>query len=176
MFDKNLPIATLLAFLSLVIFRGQASALPWDTDLFKQESFRSNEMARAPVEGTVPVGFEHFDMSLDQAESELSNPEEFSTASVWRGRHLWNANCRTCHGIDAAGTSGPVGPQVGAPKLTDEIYKNRKDGRIFAIIYNGGVNMPRYGYKFSRPEIWDIVNYLRFLQGRDVDGIERPTE
>ena len=79
----------------------------------------------------------------------------------------------TCHGDTGAG--GPVGSQVGAPDLTTDYYKNRTDGRVYGVMQNGGANMPRYGYKFSTKEQWDIVNYLRFLQGRNVAGIPRPT-
>ena len=35
--------------------------------------------------------------------------------------------------------------------------------------------MPRYGYKFSDQEQWDVINYLRFLQGtKTIDGMNPP--
>lgn len=151
-----------------------ASALPWDVDMFSQESLRSNEVARNPVKGTVPVGYEPFTMTNDEASEKLQNPVEASTDSVWRGQRLFNANCVPCHGRKGDG-KGPVGPLVAAPNLLEDFYKKRTDGRIYAVMQNGGAAMPRYGYKFSTREHWDVVNYLRFLQGlKEVPSVTRP--
>lgn len=148
-------------------------ALPWDTDMNKQQSYKSNEIARSPVPGTVPLGYEPFTMTVDEAAAQLRNPVPSNADSVWRGRRLWNANCLVCHG-PAGDSKTTVGPLMGAPSLLSEDYKNRPDGRAFFAIRNGLGNMPRYGFKFTRSEKWDLVNYLRFLQGRDVEGITRP--
>ena len=151
-----------------------AWALPWDRDMFRQPSYKPNELTRSPAEGTVPLGYEPFRMSTEDAEKKLSNPVEVDRNSVWRGRRIWSSNCRTCHGLSAK-SDGPVGPLMGAPDLTTDLYKGKSDGRFFGVIMNGGTNMPRYGYKFSEHEIWDVINYLRFLQrGKDVAGFERP--
>ncbi|MCB0331689.1 MAG: cytochrome c, partial [Bdellovibrionales bacterium] len=41
----------------------------------------------------------------------------------------------------------------------------KSDGHIFSYIHFGGVAiMPRYGYKLSPREHWDIVNYIRWMQ------------
>ena len=179
MFVKIPPVlraagAVLVAGMIAAFFApGWAGALPWDVDMYSQESYRSNEMARAPAKGTVPVGGRRFSMTIDEAATALRNPTKFDLNSVWRGRRLWNANCLTCHGPSGKG-KGPVGPLVGAPDLLTDFYSSgRTDGRIFAVVFHGQGAMPRYGYKFSDNDIWSLVNYLRFLQGRDVDGMAR---
>jgi cytochrome c5 len=159
----------------VVDFVALAHALPWDIDMYRQQSLEANEVARAPVKGTVPLGSTPFRMSVEEAERDLSNPVTFSRNSVWRGQRLWNANCYTCHGKTAAG-EGPVGPQVGVPDLLKDFYRQKSDGRVYGVIYHGLRAMPRYGYKFSDAERWDLVNYLRFLQGKDVVGMKRPVK
>ncbi len=159
--------------LSLVLFSSSALALPWDQDLFKQQSFKANEMSRAPAEGTVPRGYKPFTMTVEEAATNLKNPVPADRDSVWSGQRLYNSNCYTCHGKKGEG-NGPVGPQMAVPSLLDDFYKNRTDGRIFGVIKLGGANMPRYGFKFSDKEHWDIVNYVRFLQGKNVTGMKRP--
>ena len=152
----------------------QASALPWDVDMFSQENLKANEVTRAPVKGTVPVGFQPLGMTNDEASERLKNPVPATRNSAWRGSRLFSANCATCHGKKGDG-KGPVGPQMAVPNLLEDFYKNRTDGRIFGVIHNGGAAMPRYGFKFSTTEHWDIVNYVRFLQGVvDVPGMKKP--
>jgi len=151
-----------------------ARALPWDIDMYRQESLQTNEIARSPVIGTVPVGARPFTMSVEEAEKSLKNPVQLSLYSAWRGQRLFNANCSACHGKSGAGDGAVSKLFVGVPNVLDDLYKKRSDGRVFAVIHHGQGSMPRYGYKFSTAEKWDIVNYLRFLQGREVPGLERP--
>lgn len=146
-------------------------ALPWDIDMFRQESLRTNEVARSPVPGTVPIGYRPFTLTIEEAETQLQNPVEPSRASAWRGQRLFNANCATCHGKLGDG-KGPVGVQLAVPDLRTDFYRGKSDGRIFGVIKHGLRAMPRYGFKFSDVEQWDIVNYLRVLQGREVEGFK----
>lgn len=151
-----------------------AHALPWDVDMFKQQSFKANEMPRSPAANTVPIGPRPFTLTAEEADKTLKNPVPVGFNSVWRGKRLFQANCATCHGPKADGVS-VVGPQMAVPNLLTDFYKTgRSDGRLFAVIKLGGTNMPRYGFKFSAEEQWDLVNYVRFLQGAQVPGIDRP--
>lgn len=168
-----LRVAVLLLVCGVVV-PSSSFALPWDVDMYRQASKKPGEMVRAPVPGTVPVGRRPFTMTVEEADKSLKNPVAFSRESVWRGKRLWNANCSSCHGLSGASDSEVAKVFLGIPNLLGDLYKQRSDGRIFGVIYHGQNSMPRYGYKFSADEQWDIVNYLRFLQGRDVEGIERP--
>ena len=153
-----------------------AQALPWDIDMYRQESLQAHEVTRSPVKGTVAVGQTPFRMTLDEADSQLKNPTQATLHSAWRGQRLYNANCVPCHGKKGDGM-GPVGASkaLPVPNLLEDFYKNRGDGRIFGIIHLGGTGMPRYGFKFSTSEHWDVVNYVRFLQGvKDIPGLPRP--
>lgn len=167
-------VRAIAAVVLLGVSAGSAHALPWDYDMYRQPSLQSGEVARSPVKGTVPLGYQPLGETLEEVEKKLtSNPMRMDRNSVWRGQRLWNANCLTCHGVTGDGT-GPVGPQVGAPTLLNDFYKGKTDGRIYAVIHFGLRNMPRYGFKFSPAEHWDLVNYLRYLQGADVQGMQRP--
>lgn len=162
-----LSLAGLICFLSIIVLADSAWALPWDTDLFKQQSYKANELSRYPAKGSIPRAFKPFRMSTAEAEKSLGNPVPATSDSLHRGQRLWNANCMVCHGIDAHGKTAVGGVSAfGIPDLHKEAYVSSSDGRVFGVVFNGGANMPRYGYKFSESEVWDIINYLRKLQRR----------
>ena len=159
--------------LSVVVLSvsSDSMALPWDQDMYSQQSLKSNEMARSPMEGTVPIGRRAYVMPKEEMEKQ-ENPVRVSQDSVWTGRRLWNANCTVCHGMTGA-SDGALSKKLAVPNILGDFYKNKTDGKIFSVIHHGQGQMPRYGYKFSIKEHWHIVNYLRFLQGKDVPGIPR---
>lgn len=167
---KNFLKAT---FCLVVGYSTSANALPWDIDMYTMQSLKPGEVAREPVKGTVPVGFKPFTMTIDEADKNLSNPIDFSQDSVWRGQRLYNIQCSACHGI-AGDSDTKIGKLLGAPNLHEERFKPYSDGKIFGTITLGLRGMPRYSYKLSEPERWDVVNYLKFLQGKEVPGIVRP--
>lgn len=171
----NMYVRILCAlFISLFLLEESSFALPWDVDMYSQESLQSNEVARAPAKGTVAVGRKPFIMTADEADVKLQNPRVATLHSAWNGQRLYSANCLTCHGKKGDG-KGPVGPQVAAADLTNDLYVKKSDGRYFVVIHNGGASMPRYGYKFSETDHWDIINYLRVLQKvKKVAGIKIP--
>ena len=161
----RVAIKPLTLALSLFLFAASAYALPWDTDMYRQPSLPDGGVARAPAAGSVPVGYEPFTMSLEEAENNLKNPQAPNSSSLRRGGGLWKVHCAACHGLAGDG-KGPVGAQIGAADLTAEIYKAKSDGRIFGVIMLGLRAMPRQGYKLSPQERWAIVNYVRLLQGK----------
>jgi mono/diheme cytochrome c family protein len=171
---KMIKFNLVCLFLCSLLVSNVAIALPWDTDLYNQQSLKSNEVARAPVKGTVPVGYKPFNMTIEEADGKITNPVKFDKKSVWAGQRLWNSQCAACHGV-AGDSNNFIGKSVGSPNLLEPRFKPYSDGRIYATIVLGVRSMPRYGYKLSEAERWDIVNYLRFLQGNDVDGLKRPS-
>ncbi len=135
--------------------------------MFRQQSYQAGEIARSPVKGTIPKNYTVWKMTTEEAEASLKNPVPYTNDSVQRGKRIFQANCRTCHGLSGVG-DGPVGAAMGVPNIMTDFYKQKSDGRTYGVLMNGGSNMPRYGYKFSETERWDVINYVRFLQGNPI--------
>lgn len=161
---RNIKIISSL-IISLAFMPYEAYSLPWDIDMYSQQSLKSNEIAREPVKGTVPVGYKPFTMTIEEADKNLKNPVELSKNSIWRGRRLWNAQCSSCHGLGGNSNTN-IGKLLGAPDLMQDRFDSYSDGKLYGTIVWGIRSMPRYGYKLSEKERWDIVNYFRYLQGR----------
>jgi len=171
-FPQTAMISMLLILLVACSFPVSAVALPWDYDLARQQSYKAREMARAPAKGTVPVGREIVPENNQDLDGR-KNPQSFTFDSVWRGQVLYDNNCVPCHGAGGAG-NGVSAQWMAVPNFLESPYKGRSDGWIFGVIHNGQGTMPKYGYKLSIDQHWDVVNYVRFLQGRNMDGLTRP--
>jgi cytochrome c len=88
-----------------------------------------------------------------------------SDSSLANGRRHYQINCAVCHGSGGAG-DGPVTKfGLPAPSLLTDITKNRSDGYVYGVIRNGRGLMPPYN-RVEDMDRWDVVNYLRGLQGR----------
>jgi len=95
----------------------------------------------------------------------LSSPE-----SIEAGRQLFQANCASCHGVDATG-NGPNAPnlRVEPADLTAPHVNQHSDQDVHWWIRKGiGGNMPSFEGELANDEIWNLVNYIR--------GLSRPAE
>ncbi len=145
-----------------------AAAFPWNIDILRQPSYKSNELARPPALGSVPVGRPPFAMTTEEAARQVQNPElpggpPLRAESLSRGERLWLANCAVCHG-KLGDSETFVGKQIATPTLLDQLYRESTAGRVYGVLHNGGANMPRFGYRLSAEQIWELVQYVRKLQ------------
>jgi mono/diheme cytochrome c family protein len=129
-----------------------------------------------PPEGTVPVGkpFAITEVPLAVGEA-LPNPNPPTLASLDNGKTQFVTYCAPCHGAGGLG-DGPVagppygkGPFVGVLPIAGPVGKALtgafSDGHIYTVIAQGVRRMP--GYKrIPSSDRWDIVNYVRYLNGQ----------
>jgi mono/diheme cytochrome c family protein len=184
--------ASLRAQRALVIVAALGlSACSWFTDFKQQpkidpwESPSDSIPPRANPQGSVPITglaapdfmYSHAGgaaaMQNNEAMSSIANPVPADSASVVRGQRLFQINCAVCHG--SAGQGGgmifkytsPPGMMVGAALGANSRPATYTDGKIFGIIRNGQGQMPSYP-RIEESERWDIVNYMRALQGKGI--------
>ena len=115
----------------------------------------------------VPPPFTQAD-NLDMAEvvMTLENPVEPTVASIGRGEELFLRFCAPCHGPNGAGVTGYI-ILAGYPpySLISERVAGFPDGLLYGMIRMGRGNMPAYGHRITHFDRWNVVNYLRVLQG-----------
>lgn len=156
-------------------FKNQPRLEPWEsfgvsvTDTMSAPRF--NPQMSVPVQGTevsaLHISYTPSPLVLDSM-SYLVNPKPVTEASLANGRMYYTINCAVCHGElgDGNGSMKALNPAYGySPSLLTEIAKNHADGYIWGIMRNGRGSMPSYA-RIEEADRWDVVNYVRALQGK----------
>jgi mono/diheme cytochrome c family protein len=148
-------------------FKRQPSLKTWEPVKDSLTPSRGNPQMSVPVTGTAVAGFQVSYAPLPgtiDSMAGLPNPHPSNAASLLNGRKYFQVNCAPCHG-DAGMGDGPA-TKYGMPgiNLITDVTKGRSDGYIFGMIRNGRGLMPTYN-RIEEADRWDVVNYLRALQG-----------
>ncbi len=95
--------------------------------------------------------------------------ESVRTATVARdaaqGKQLYETFCRVCHGAQGKGGGTLEHGYPQPPDISQAVYREHKDAFFFHRITFGTAIMPGYGHAIDVAERWQIVYYLRELQG-----------
>jgi mono/diheme cytochrome c family protein len=168
-------------------FKQQPSIHPWgefSSDSGELKGFRGQPAGSVGTNGTLvsiyQVSGAPMPATIDSMSS-LPNTVPVDDRSLLNGRKYFQINCAVCHGEagDGNGALKQLNPAYGFPPslLTDQA-KARSDGYIWGMIRNGRGLMPPYN-RIEEPDRWDVVNYVRGLQGKypvTVGPVGRPGE
>lgn len=137
-----------------------------------------------PVPGTLRRGdLFPYDLPNDSNGYKMSaavkNPitDTLDVAQLNEAGRLYNINCGICHGATAAGngplaTAGHIG---GVANLTLPNYVALSDGTMYhSITYGKGV-MGSYASQLNKQQRWEIIKYIRTLQGTKAAGAKSDT-
>ena len=170
-------VARSLALASVITGLGACS---WFTDFKEQPKhdpwespsdtipMRGNPQNSVSVYGSAAPGFAVSRMPLPatiDSMSNIPNPVPADERSLKNGRMYYQINCAVCHGEAGKGDGPVVGKGVYPPPLIGASAEGRSDGYIWGIIRNGRGGMPSYN-RIEELDRWDVVNYVRGLQGR----------
>lgn len=165
-------VVTMLSFIfCFFVLSIPSSALPWSTDMWEHPSIKPYEEARGYPENSIFNNKNLTELSREEYEAIQIGPSN-GQESISKGKVLYETYCYACHGTKGMG-DGPVIKNNLRPKsyfypvnLTQSQTQSRTDGYIYAYIrYGGKVMMPAYG-RITEKEAWDIVYYVRYLQGK----------
>ncbi len=147
-------------------FKRQPSVWTWEP-FGDSLTVRGSPQGSVPTTGTAMAGYQvSYTPGIAQIESlaVVANPVPVSDSSLANGRKYYQINCTVCHGDRAAGDGSATKYGMVPINLTLDISKNRSDGYIWGMMRNGRGLMPPYNRIEERAR-WDVVNYLRALQG-----------
>ena len=159
--------------------------LPGMMESVPHDTFEANPASEAggmllPPEGTVPVTgvpFLHGNTEEEavRAGLELMNPLVATPEILARGKHRFETACLVCHGAGGEGDGPIIGRFPNPASLTSEHAKSYTDGRLYHVITVGQGIMPPHALQVLPEERWEVVLYLRQLQGLlDSSGAASP--
>ena len=174
-FGRRAALLAIPAMMSLTAcswftdFKQQPKVDPWES-VADSIAARGNPQNSVPISGTAVAGFQVSRQQLPatiDSMSALRNPTPVSDASLMNGRKHFQINCAVCHGDQGMGDGpathyGMPGISIGAGSVA---ANTRTDGYIFGMIRNGRGLMPTYD-RIEEMDRWDVVNYIRALQGK----------
>jgi len=166
----------LFIILSGVFGASRAEAFPWNFDMWIQPSIQPYEQpVLYPQWSVTTTGLRIAPGPREEAEALTQNPTPASEESLKNGEHLYNTYCFVCHGMEGKG-DGPVIKRGFYPmNITSAPVIARTDGYIYAYIrYGGKVMMPSYRESITSDGAWDVVNYVRKLQGNPPPQAQPP--
>lgn len=134
--------------------------------------FRGMPQGSVPVTGTTVAQWQvSYDPTIANlnAMAGLQNPVDADQRSLENGRKQYQINCAVCHGVDG-NVNTPlkqVAVVMGSvvPPLATGNALTLSDGYIWGIIRNGRGLMANVN-RIPEEDRWDVVNYIRGLQGR----------
>lgn len=152
-------------------FKRQPAIEPWEpvsqNDADTTTPPRGAPLHSVPVNGvpaaSYAVSYARMPLTLDSMAG-IPNPTPADARSIANGRLEFQINCVMCHGMagDGKGTMQKYGF---LKSLKDSSALSKTDGYIWGVIRNGKIGMPSYN-RIEQHDRWDIVNYVRALQGK----------
>ncbi|MEP6766059.1 MAG: cytochrome c [Gemmatimonadaceae bacterium] len=152
-------------------FKRQPAIEPWEP--MSQSDADSTTVPRGAPAHSVPIGgvptlayaisYQRLPATIDSF-STIANPVAVDERSISNGRLQYQINCSTCHGFAGDG-KGTLQKYGFAATLVAATAPGRSDGYIWGMIRNGRGAMPSYN-RVEQMDRWDIVNYVRALQGK----------
>ena len=148
-------------------FKDQPKIEPWESAADSVPP-RGNPQNSVPMRGgSVPtflVSRQPLPGTIDSMAA-LPNLVPADARSLDNGRKLYQINCAVCHGHAGMGNGPAVRYGMAGIALVNDRVRGLSDGYIWGMMRNGRGLMPSYN-RIEDLERWDVVNYIRGLQGR----------
>ena len=153
-------------------FKNQPKIEPWEPvsqlDSDTTHSPKPQPQNSVPVSGTFlaayQISYNPLPSVIDSIANAVTNPTPQSMASQLNGRKYYQVNCVVCHGDLAQGNGPATLYGMAGISLVNERVRGFKDGYIYGMMRNGRGLMPTYN-RIEEMDRWDVVNYVRALQG-----------
>ena len=145
---------------------------------------RNTPSANLPVVGTIPFTGDEKDFNLpypypntpegyEAAGAQLTSPLETNEENSAEGALLYGQMCTQCHGAEGKG-DGAIsrnGHIAGIPDYSTKL-KDLPEGKMYHTLQYGKGLMGSHASQLSQKERWLIIEYIKTLQGNDVESSE----
>lgn len=124
------------------------------------EEAPAEETAEEPAEEAEEEPAEEAPAEKEPAEEEAGEETGGAAAASAEGKTIFTTNCGSCHTLQAAGTTGTVGPDLDELEPSLETVEHQ--------VQNGGGPMPAFGNEgtLSAEEVKAVSTYVSSVAGK----------
>jgi mono/diheme cytochrome c family protein len=97
----------------------------------------------------------------------LALPDTAQAGNAQEGQKVFQEKCVRCHNDDGSGTT-VVGKALGAADLRSADVQKKTDADFYTQIDKGKGNMPPFGSDLTKPQIDELIAYVRQLAKKQV--------
>lgn len=134
--------------------------------VFKETIADSNFLRSVPVNGT-SYPFPKTNAGYEEAGTNLKNPLLKTNENLDKGKEVYTANCKHCHGQNGRSDAPMIIRKVfpPPPNYTERI-KTITEGKMYHSLYYGKNLMPSFKNDLSSTEKWQVIFYVQKLAGK----------
>jgi cytochrome c6 len=92
----------------------------------------------------------------------LTVPAIAQNGNLDEGKKIFSTKCVTCHAPDGSGNTS-VGKSLKAADLRSPDVQKKSDTEFYTQVEKGKGKMPPFGAALNKPQIDDVVAYVRHL-------------
>lgn len=151
----------ILLVLSAIACTNNTTKLQYMPDMADAPTVKPQEGYLDPPLGSVARGAVKYAATAETSTALPSEPRNLE-----EGKRLYETFCLVCHGAQGKGNGTIIDDYPQPPDITQQVYHQRGDGFFFHRITFGTAIMPGYGHATWPRERWQIVYYVRTLQGK----------
>jgi mono/diheme cytochrome c family protein len=169
-----------------------SSGVEYMPDMYRSPSYEDNSSCplfvdsmtdRAPVKGTVPVGFTPFPFpntpeGLANASEYWKDPFPATPEVVAQGMAIFNVYCVHCHGATGMGDGKVAAKLPGPPPAySDKTKRDETEGEIYYILEYGRNLMGSHASQLTVDQRCKLIRYVQTLQklGQTSDTVKTAT-
>ncbi len=150
--------------------------------------FKDKTVARKPVAGTIPRGFDPYPYPESEdgyaASAAYVNPFTKNITNgvipkdvLDRGENNYVIYCAVCHGEKGEGngsiSASNGGKFAGIPNYFAPTYMEMKEGTMFHSVHYGRNDMGSYAAQLNKEERWEVISYIKSLQQKKAKSQEK---
>lgn len=117
--------------------------------------------------GPIQVGAHNISSKVPKEAKERKNPLPHEETVINRGKELYTNRCLSCHGPSGKGDGPAAASLVHRPPDLTRVLAGQTDGALLWKISIGGGAMPSYEKTLTEEERWQMIHYLRTLEGEE---------
>ncbi|MGB0402771.1 MAG: c-type cytochrome [Salibacteraceae bacterium] len=139
--------------------------------------------ARLPAENSISRGMDNLPYAYpntidgyNQAGEKLKSPLTSNEMNLAKGKELYNKFCVHCHGKKGKGDGTvPTNSEYPNPPAYDGGLKDLPEGKMFHSVTYGKNLMGSHASQLTKTERWQIIMYVKTLQGKKEEKKEETT-